>query len=383
MSSDYVLSVTSSTSQNGLYNTYIFDATADNITFTLSDISTLDGVNIKLVRIDSTVNSINIIPFGSQLINGSSSASLLVGTQITINSLGGQWYGILTNISGNVSIFGTGADGNVTISTNTTLVADMNYNNLTINDGVTLNSAGYKIYVKGILNTNTTGTISNAGGNGTYNGSTSTAGGAGGGTGTLGGGGNGGASGAANGTNSGTTGSVTGGAVNTQTGGVGGIGGTVASGRGGASGGASGGTTNTGSVQIYPGVEGLINVTNTSGTLLYGGSGGGGGGGGTGGEDAGGSGGGGGGGMMVVAFAITCSGFFTVNGGNGANANGTGAFGSGGGGGGAGFIIIVYYTNSMPFSHLTATGGTAGTGNSNNPVATAGTNGTIISTRSY
>ena len=32
------------------------------------------------------------------------------------------------------SIYGSGADGNVTISANTTLTRDMNYNNLTIND---------------------------------------------------------------------------------------------------------------------------------------------------------------------------------------------------------------------------------------------------------
>ena len=32
------------------------------------------------------------------------------------------------------SIYGSGNDGNVTISTNTTLTRDMHYNNLTIND---------------------------------------------------------------------------------------------------------------------------------------------------------------------------------------------------------------------------------------------------------
>ena len=48
-------------------------------------------------------------------------------------------------------IYGSGADGNVTISTNTTITRDMYYNNLTISDGVHLNTAGYKVYVRNSL----------------------------------------------------------------------------------------------------------------------------------------------------------------------------------------------------------------------------------------
>lgn len=48
-------------------------------------------------------------------------------------------------------IYGSGKDGNVTISTNTTLVRDMYYNNLTINDGVHLNTSGYKVFVRNSL----------------------------------------------------------------------------------------------------------------------------------------------------------------------------------------------------------------------------------------
>ena len=47
--------------------------------------------------------------------------------------------------------FGDGSDGDVVISVDTTLTADMNYNNLTINAGVTLNPDGYVIYVKNNL----------------------------------------------------------------------------------------------------------------------------------------------------------------------------------------------------------------------------------------
>lgn len=52
--------------------------------------------------------------------------------------------------------YGTGADGAVTISSDTTLSADMNYTNLTINSGKTLNTAGYIIRCTGTLTNNGT-----------------------------------------------------------------------------------------------------------------------------------------------------------------------------------------------------------------------------------
>jgi hypothetical protein len=67
----------------------------------------------------------------------------------------------------NTPIFGNGADGDVTISADTSLVRDMYYNNLTVDSGKTLNCAGYRIFVKGTLTNN--GTIQrtpNNGGNG-------------------------------------------------------------------------------------------------------------------------------------------------------------------------------------------------------------------------
>ena len=45
--------------------------------------------------------------------------------------------------------FGDGADGDVTISGNTTLTRVMYYNTLTVNGSVTLTTSGYVIYVKG------------------------------------------------------------------------------------------------------------------------------------------------------------------------------------------------------------------------------------------
>jgi len=60
--------------------------------------------------------------------------------------------------------FGDGSDGDVVISVNTTLTRDMNYDNLTINSGITLFPDGYIIYVKNTLTVN--GIINRNGNNG-------------------------------------------------------------------------------------------------------------------------------------------------------------------------------------------------------------------------
>lgn len=48
-------------------------------------------------------------------------------------------------------VYGSGSDGNVTISTNTTMTRDMFYNNLTVNSSITLNTGAYRLFVKGLL----------------------------------------------------------------------------------------------------------------------------------------------------------------------------------------------------------------------------------------
>lgn len=53
-----------------------------------------------------------------------------------------------------IDYFGSGIDGDVTISSNTNLTRDMYYNNLTINSGITLNPNGYRIFVKETLTNN-------------------------------------------------------------------------------------------------------------------------------------------------------------------------------------------------------------------------------------
>ena len=52
---------------------------------------------------------------------------------------------------GGEEIYGFGQDGDVTISSNTSLSRDMYYNNLTINSSCDLDTNGYKVFVKGTL----------------------------------------------------------------------------------------------------------------------------------------------------------------------------------------------------------------------------------------
>ena len=61
---------------------------------------------------------------------------------------------------------GDGSDGDVVISSNTSLSSDMFYNNLTINDGIILKPNGYRIFVKDTLTFLGTGKIQCNGGNG-------------------------------------------------------------------------------------------------------------------------------------------------------------------------------------------------------------------------
>lgn len=66
--------------------------------------------------------------------------------------------------TGITPIFGDGSGGASTTIATMTLTGDVYYTNLTVNNGVTLNTANYRIYVSGTLTVN--GTISNNGGTG-------------------------------------------------------------------------------------------------------------------------------------------------------------------------------------------------------------------------
>ena len=71
---------------------------------------------------------------------------------------------LLMSIGNASALYGDGSDGDVTISVDTTLTSDMNYNSLTINSGVTLYPDGYVIYVLNTLTLN--GAIDRSGNDG-------------------------------------------------------------------------------------------------------------------------------------------------------------------------------------------------------------------------
>lgn len=271
------------------------------------------------------------------------------------------------------NIFGNGADGSVTIAANTTLSADMYYNTLTVNAGVTLNTAGYAVYVKGACVIN--GTLASNGSNG-GNASAGVAGtaGAGAASGSLGGGANGAA---------GKTGNVAGGVGGNVIYAVGSAGGTGGSGSlaGGAAGTATVPPANAGGLGI------ITKATNPftrclalNGCQLNGGSGGGSGGGNASASAATGGGGGGGGVVLLVAKTLSGSGALQAIGGNGGssynNTNVTG--GSGGGGGG---LIVVISTTDITSTSITRSvaGGSGSAGFNTGTTGATGTAGTLVS----
>ena len=300
--------------------------------------------------------------------------------------------------------FGDGSDGNVTISSGTTsLSRDMYYNNLILNGTGTLNTNGWRIFVKGYLDITAAqvGAIQwngNAGGNAlastggsigaAQSGGTVAAineGGAGG-SGTTGNGGGGsaapnngnknggigGASNAAGAGSSGSTGAAAGArspAINNPfsrfettfiygvtliSGGPGGGGGPAGGGDGTNSGGGGGAGGNGGGlVALY--INSIVKSSSTlAGTIQANGGNGGNGGNGTAGNTGGGSGGGGGGGGWVYIsynyiFGPTITGLIQANGGNGGNGgngNGTGIGGSGGNAGTGGRVNIFNVPNN-------------------------------------
>ncbi|SNW62030.1 Collagen-like protein [Orpheovirus IHUMI-LCC2] len=239
------------------------------------------------------------------------------------------------------AVFGDGSDNVGNISTNTIMTRDMFYSTLTVASGVTLNTGGYRLFVRGQLTNE--GIIGNPGNNavGTTPGATTTAG-------TLGRGFAGGAS-SANGT---ATTNVPAILVANQY-----------------SGGAGGGTPfgNPGNVTAAPTSEGgdgmlrnLLNISKvrTLNNVVY--NGGSGGGGGT--SLSGGAGGGGGGVVMVLAYTISGSGTISAVGGNGGTVATAGAGGGGGGGGGLVVVVTTSTTTTFPDSRVNVNGGVGGTG---------------------
>lgn len=351
-----------------------------------------------LLEVASGVEAASTTPIGG----GNTTAPLALTTGISTSTCPSTGSYVVVTVNGKISstcittvasttvssdgyrlspFVGDGSDGDVTIGAGTTTLSrNMYYNNLTVT-GV-LDTAGYIVNVKGVLNG--AGTITATSSNGS-NGS-GTTGGAGGSS--IGGifktapGGTGGSSSACNV-------SVTAAAGTSVTSAIGAAG--VTGGSGGANGGGSGSVAGGagGSVASTTYKLGIsrqltmlgIDVQTTGSTTIIRSSGGGGGGGAARSGGAGPCGAGGGGGAsgnIVLINVNNWAGSFTIravggNGGNGSNA--TDAGGGGGAGGSGGVSIVNYYSKSWTGSYV-LTGGTGGTGGTGTSAGSAGSTGT-------
>lgn len=77
-----------------------------------------------------------------------------ISTAESTSSISGSLVNLATYLNLPDPVYGTGADGDATISTNTTLTRDQFYRNLTINANIHLNPSGYRIFVQNILTLN-------------------------------------------------------------------------------------------------------------------------------------------------------------------------------------------------------------------------------------
>lgn len=316
-----------------------------------------------------------LIADAPELIRDTIAAALAAGTGVTITpSDGADTITIAASASSEsaLAVFGTGADGDATISTTVSPTRDMFYNNLTITSTGRLKTNAYRIFVKGTLTIASGGKLDHDGDpanvitGGGFSASTNLGTGRGtpGGTGTQ-------------------TAGTGGGNQSTQNdilAGVGGAGGTGGSGGGGAAGtrGSNNFTAATipRPINVPAAITGYIPTSaNNSGFLGFmGGTGGGGGGGVT--AASGGGGGGGGGVLIVAAKAIANSGTISANGGAGGtrspSAENTG--GGGGGGGGLAIVSCMTYSGNAP----TANGGAGGAGTGTGTAGAAGGAGSVF-----
>lgn len=280
----------------------------------------------------------------------------LVGTSGTPSST--NKYKTQSDTSG---LFGSGADGAVTETTRS-LTKDMYYSSLTVPNGVTLTTAGYRIFCTGTITLSGTGKIDNSGGNG----------------------GNGGNAVTITGGTAGTAGTATGAgslpaAIAGTAGGVGGNGG---GGVGGGGGGGGGSGANGGIIAIY--ANSIIIGASASITSL-------GGNGGNGGNAANGQGGTGGGTGSVgsagtagissspsLGVSGTAHSGSNGNGGNGGTSNGGGGDGAGGAGGTSGAAGTATVSKSLPYVYpiaISLTDLVSNTANKSSAGAAAGAGG--------
>ncbi len=74
-----------------------------------------------------------------------------ISTAESTSSVSGSLLDLATYLNLPDPVYGTGADGDVTISSNTTLTSDKFYKNLTIDASIHLNPGGYRIFVQNAL----------------------------------------------------------------------------------------------------------------------------------------------------------------------------------------------------------------------------------------
>lgn len=377
-------------------NAVAVSTTTGSVTVTLPPaVAGTEGFEVKIAKVTGDTNSLVIAPQSGESIGGAVTGSWTLTSlyaSIQLISIGNGKWGIIaiqdplnSNLSSQTSSSlgdpvwsnsATGAtDGTVTISSNTSLTRDMYYLNLTVNNGVTLTSNGWRIFVYGTLTLN--GKISNDGGS--ASGATAGIAPL---TNHLGGGTNGGAGR----TGSGNSNAGVASATANFLGGRGGQSFATGTGRNGALGGVitylaeSDGGSNI--MASFP-YSLMGRCTGAGATGLCGGTGGAGGPLERGITLTGNSGGGGAGAgaIIVAARTITGTGSITANGGNGGNAAFTGSLGvtaslCGGGGGGGGVVSVFYRFNSSSVI-FTANGGNGGIAQGNGTDGAAGEAGVV------
>ena len=325
-----------------------------------------DGCNAKGENCPYYIN-----PSGNSVVSGTISAanptdSKHLATKEYVDSMGSP---IISKY------FGSGMDKDVIISTNTTLTKDMEYKNLTIKSGATLNPNGWRLFVSDTLTIESGGKISRDGNNG--GGFRNCTMGTGLATNRVGGSASGGYASLGCGAHVGCS--------YTQVPGDNGEFGS--GGNGGSANGYSGSAGGSGSnvnvvlrEYIDPPSQSQLALLPSLTLAKLGGGGGGGGGG----DDwefscLGGKGGSGGGIIHIFAKNIINNGLISARGGNGGDGGSSEKFGGypsgggGGGGGGGGYILVVYNTKTGE-GDLDVSGGNGGSGGSS-AAYTAGFNG--------
>ncbi len=384
---------------NSATDTGIFYDVAMKISVGGTSRASIDSTSVNVKSLTLTSQNANTIEIKTPSALSASYSLVLPKDEPEIGSvLAVDSQGICNFIDPFIAMFGSGADGNVTISGTVTLTRDMYYNDLTVNGANVINTNSFKIFVKGTLTigatTSVNGVIRSHGNNGnnasSSTGASAAATSANGSFGTN-------AATAAGGTGSTTTGANGGTGAQSSVahgiaiGGAGGAGGSGSAGAGGANRAVTVSVSTARNIQPF-------HINGRSGSQLAGGSTGSGGsaGGGNSSVAGGGGGSGGTGGGVVFVYAKKISvnptavapifGSFGGNGGNGFSTPNSNCGGGGGGGGGSSGVIIIFCKELLttpPANWISLRGGNGGNGGNGNGTGNGGTGGGGGSAQSF